>query len=642
MRRPPVIQAAAVALLTLLIPAAGHLFLINAVSRRIHAIDSEASWSGIRFGNDAVLLVDASLPGTGLSADSLWVIVEGVPFHAKPVMAVGAGGSLYSGQYRDEELSVSDGGGAELVLSLMDVSLADGTLLTGSRICGEYTCFLDGSWGSADLSMVSGGFTGVFQSVSGIPFTGDELPGPLAGHTVSGRCTGTEGNIWNVAGLITEIDGRPAQALFTAEADRGGLQSASLSMDFSQVSEPAMALLDSLTGGAVITAAPAGSLSVFLSGADSLFFTGALEFQELSVYREEIAPDTITTEAFLFCSGGVLPESCQLFVDTGMVRLNSAEVYFTLDVSWETRRMMRLFLYNHSLTGGEITSSVPDELMGSLNGLSLGGELDFAAELLLDWDYPDSSNFSIDIDSRGLRVNWSPVSFSRLREEDGGASCTMRDTWGNTRTISLDTLHNSGFVVFDSIPAHFEPLLCCAEDASFRRHSGFSEYHIRNSIRADMTEGRFVRGGSTLSMQLAKNLFLGREKTLARKLQEVFLTWRMERWLSKDRILEIYANIVELGPDVFGFDQAALYYFDRRFADLSVRETAYLVSILPGPKLYHRFAEAGALPGYWQSYVDRLISICGRRGWLDDDLVASALADTIVFRGARFIGGVDN
>jgi len=116
-------------------------------------------------------------------------------------------------------------------------------------------------------------------------------------------------------------------------------------------------------------------------------------------------------------------------------------------------------------------------------------------------------------------------------------------------------------------------------------------------------------------------------------LQEAFLTWRMEAHLSKDRILELYVNVVELGPDVFGFGEAARYYFGTTVESLSVRETAFLVSILPGPKLYHRFAVNGTLPGYWNDYLDRLVSAAESRTGLDGQSALSGLGESLVFDG---------
>ncbi len=114
-------------------------------------------------------------------------------------------------------------------------------------------------------------------------------------------------------------------------------------------------------------------------------------------------------------------------------------------------------------------------------------------------------------------------------------------------------------------------------------------------------------------------------------MQEVFLTWRLETYLSKNRILEIYTNIVELGPDVFGFQEAARHYFGADLKELSTRQESFLVSILPGPALYHRFHVNNNVPDYWEAYLDRLINIAEDRGWIHADSADYAIADSIVF-----------
>ena len=610
------------------------------ISSRLLEFDSRAEWTSVLWSRDAVCILNLQMPAYGLQADSVWVLLEGDLIHPRPSHVVISGGVL---DLSESSRGSSGSGNSPSVpfICLQDAELSDGSQIFACRRGAEDVLWTRGTWGEITAHGYGNSFSAVFSELSRLPVLDRDLPGFVNGHSISGMCSGTRGDGIALSGELTGFDGGSASAVFSY-VNSHDAEEASLAMDFSQVGGPAMQLLDSLTCGGVMTAVPSGSLHVSMQDSDSLFFLTDLHFDSISVFSQALAPDTFSTEASLFCSGFILPGRNELSVDSGWVALNSAVVFFDLECSWGERRRLSIDLGNPSLTGEDITASIPPELLGRLRGLSLHGELEFATEILLDWDYPDSSDFHIDIDASRLMVGYSPVSFSALREPDGGAVCTMRDSWGNTRTIALDTLNNRSFVLHDSIPPFFEPLLCCAEDGSFRRHHGFSEYHIRNSIRADMVEGRFVRGGSTLSMQLAKNLFLGREKTLARKLQEVFLTWRMERWLTKDRIIELYANIVELGPDVFGFNEAAHYYFNSSFSDLSVRETAFLVSILPGPRLYHRFGENGRLPEYWKSYVERLISICGNRGWLDRDIVSQALDDSLVFSGPVLRNGVDN
>jgi monofunctional biosynthetic peptidoglycan transglycosylase len=145
---------------------------------------------------------------------------------------------------------------------------------------------------------------------------------------------------------------------------------------------------------------------------------------------------------------------------------------------------------------------------------------------------------------------------------------------------------NPRWTRYDAIPAALKKAVVAAEDANFYAHEGVDYEAIREAIKTDLEKGRIVRGGSTITQQLAKNLFLSREKTLARKAKEIVLARRMENVLSKQRILELYLNVVELGPMVYGVGHASQYYFGKAASALTVRECAFLASMLPGPKVY--------------------------------------------------------
>ncbi len=348
----------------------------------------------------------------------------------------------------------------------------------------------------------------------------------------------------------------------------------------------------------------------------------------LVILSSRLSEDTVTFGASVDFRGTVLHGAGELAVDSGRISIGSADVNFSLQALYgEEEPWLSLRLWADSLAGEDLTSSVPEGILGRLEGLRLGGWSSFDLMIELDWAEPDSCDFGVDVDVSRLTVAYSPVSIGLFRE---GGSRIMHDSWGNSRMLSLIP-EDSTFTPFDSLHPSLEGLLRCAEDATFRSHSGFCEYHVRNSIRANIESGAFVRGGSTISMQLARNLLLDRDKNLARKVQEVFLTWRLERYLSKDRILEIYARIVELGPDIFGFQEAAFYYFGADLDRLTTRQVAYLVSILPGPKLYYRFYAQDRIPAYWEDYIDRLLTISSDRGWIEHDSAIAALADSIVF-----------
>ena len=154
-----------------------------------------------------------------------------------------------------------------------------------------------------------------------------------------------------------------------------------------------------------------------------------------------------------------------------------------------------------------------------------------------------------------------------------------------------------------------------AEDDKFWKHEGFDYESIQKAIEKDLKAGKFKYGGSTISQQLVKNLYLSPEKSISRKAIEVFLTWRMERALKKRRILEIYLNVVEWGEGIFGAEAAARHYFGKPAIALTAQEAARLAAVLPNPRRYN--------PAGQQKYVlnrSRIIfDIMVRRGIVEEE-----------------------
>lgn len=139
-----------------------------------------------------------------------------------------------------------------------------------------------------------------------------------------------------------------------------------------------------------------------------------------------------------------------------------------------------------------------------------------------------------------------------------------------------------------------------------------------------------MRGASTVSMQLAKNLYLRREKTFSRKLQEAALTLLLEQSFSKAEIMELYLNVVELGPGIYGVGEASRFYFGTTAAALSPAQAFYLASILPNPKALHFSAEGRVFPAYMK-LLRRLLTIARARHYLSDEELRSALDEDLRF-----------
>ncbi|HLT42851.1 MAG TPA: biosynthetic peptidoglycan transglycosylase, partial [Sphingobacteriaceae bacterium] len=161
-----------------------------------------------------------------------------------------------------------------------------------------------------------------------------------------------------------------------------------------------------------------------------------------------------------------------------------------------------------------------------------------------------------------------------------------------------------------------------AEDPSFFSHEGFVEESIRASIATNFKEKAFKRGGSTISMQLVKNVFLDREKTLARKVEEMLIVWVIEhnRIVSKERMFEVYLNVIEWGNNIYGIAEASQHYFLKRPADLNLGESIFLASIVPSPKKgINRFNEYGGLRPFMTGYYRLIGTLMANSGYISRD-----------------------
>jgi penicillin-binding protein 1A len=191
---------------------------------------------------------------------------------------------------------------------------------------------------------------------------------------------------------------------------------------------------------------------------------------------------------------------------------------------------------------------------------------------------------------------------------------------------------NPDFVPLAELPRYVADAVVTSEDGGFWGHQGFDFDEIKLSLLAAAASGHALRGGSTITQQLAKNLFLSPEKTYARKVREAFVTLALESSLSKSRLLEIYLNIIEWGPGIWGIGPAARAYFGKDARELTPREAVYLASVIPNPVRYYVQCERGQLSPAWSERLDTLLARMSETGRLDPDAYVQALKEPLVFR----------
>ena len=151
------------------------------------------------------------------------------------------------------------------------------------------------------------------------------------------------------------------------------------------------------------------------------------------------------------------------------------------------------------------------------------------------------------------------------------------------------------WVSYNNVSIHLKRALIDSEDSQFIYHGGFDWKGIQRALKRNEKRGKVIAGGSTITQQLAKNLFLSPERTLARKLQEAIITLMIEASWEKRRIFEVYINVIEWGDGVFGAEAAARHYFGVNAARLSPEQAAFLAGMVPKPRFYERHRDAPEL-----------------------------------------------
>ncbi len=162
------------------------------------------------------------------------------------------------------------------------------------------------------------------------------------------------------------------------------------------------------------------------------------------------------------------------------------------------------------------------------------------------------------------------------------------------------------WVSYQRISVNLKRAIVAAEDAKFLDHEGFDWAGIQYAMEKNQRRGKVVAGGSTITQQLAKNLFLSSQRTLVRKAEEAFITTMLEALMSKRRILEIYLNFVEWGEGVFGAEAAARHYFGESARSLSAEQAARLAAMLPRPRYYERNQNSAYLAQYAETIRARM------------------------------------
>lgn len=369
---------------------------------------------------------------------------------------------------------------------------------------------------------------------------------------------------------------------------------------------------------------------------DHIQLSGTLGFSQLNINYERLSDRDLE-----FGNGAL---NYVLNIKDNVVELDSAstvvfnKLNFHPYVKVELKPSIKLTtsINKETFPSSELFSSIPNGLFVNLDSIQTAGDLDYHFYLQVDKDNIDSLKFysALNKHSNFRIIKFGKTDFRRINEP---FEYEARDHGELVRTFEIGNNWNH-FRPLDSISPYLQAAVMISEDGYFYTHKGFYDGAIQYSLIQNLKQGRFARGGSTISMQLVKNVFLNNNKNIMRKLEEIMIVWLIEneRLVSKKRMYEIYLNIVEWGPNhqVYGAEEAAQFYFRKHAHQLTPEESIFLATIIPSPKKFmYRFDETHHLRHSMDYYIKLVGGKMLTRGYIDNEQYNSLSKYNVVVTG---------
>lgn len=368
---------------------------------------------------------------------------------------------------------------------------------------------------------------------------------------------------------------------------------------------------------------------------DDFKISGSWAIKNLMINQPRIsALDIIVPDAKLDADM-LIGENYICLDSTSTVFLKKATLHPYLKYTLSPNKIYEMKLKADEQDAQAIFDSFPLGMFESLEGMKVSGKLKYDLDFYLDTSLPDSVRFNSTLTPTDFKiVQWGKTNLQKINTD---FVYTPYEYGKPMRNITIGP-SNPNFTRLEDISPNFKNALLTSEDPSFFRHKGFVEESIRKSIAVNFKEKRFKRGGSTISMQLVKNVFLSRQKTLSRKVEEILIVWLIEnnRLVSKQRMLEVYFNIIEMGQNVYGIGEAARHYFGKTPAELTIGEGIFLANIVPKPKVaLYKFMSNGGLKSYLFPYFNFIGNTMARRGLTPTDTAGYGFYNVRLREGLR-------
>jgi monofunctional biosynthetic peptidoglycan transglycosylase len=310
------------------------------------------------------------------------------------------------------------------------------------------------------------------------------------------------------------------------------------------------------------------------------------------------------------------PRQRRLVLDRGDLTLADVPVQLSGTVTLADRSLrLRLRAILAPTSCAKLFAAVPPQLVPKLRGIVLGGRMGARLDVSLDSRVLKDLKLDFQVKPQRCRVIRDPPAAQVAALRRPFTFVTRPPGWKPTRLVMGP--QNPNWRSFNRLGRSVKAAFLAAEDRRFFQHRGFDLENIRRALADNLRRRTLLKGASSISQQVVKNVFLNHRRNLSRKLQEVILTWRMEQVLTKQRILEIYLNLVEMGPGIFGVRAAAKHYFQREPSHLNPLEAAHLAAVTPSPRRYFARFRKGRAGMDWLLHLRWLMYQMLRIGWID-------------------------
>ena len=350
-----------------------------------------------------------------------------------------------------------------------------------------------------------------------------------------------------------------------------------------------------------------------------LHIDGFASIANLKINHPKIARNDVVIKNARFDYRFLLGDDFISLDSSSTVQLN--KIKFHPYIAYETVQdtIYKLKVMLPKMKAQDFISSLPDGLFTNFQGMEAEGTFDYKLDFKYNKNKPNELVFDSNLKKENLKITkYGAANLNKLNGEFVYRAI-IKDVF--QRPILVGNA-NPNYTPLEQISPYLRKSVLTTEDPSFFSHRGFINEAFKQSIIKNIKTKKFSRGASTISMQLVKNVFLTREKTLSQKLEEILLVYILEnnRVVSKERMLEVYFNVIEWGPNVYGIGEASHFYFQKKPSELDLNECLYLARIIPSPKKFmYQFNNQGTLRDFAVNQDNFLTNIMIRRGLLTID-----------------------